>query len=234
VASAAHQPRQNQLILNGDFHNEGLVGVALTGRLAVKTVVSQGCRPVGKPFVITKGERNIIHELGGKAALLALQDTLTKLPDDDQELARQSLFVGRVIDVYKDHFERGDFLIHNILGADRQTGSIGIAGHARTGATVQFHVRDAKSAHEDLRAMLGAYAGTPVRGAALFGCNGRGTHMWPTPGHDVRTLREALGNVPVAGFFCAGEFGPVGGKNFIHGFTASIALFYDPKGGEEE
>ncbi len=228
VASAAREPRQNQLILNGDIYQEGLVGVALTGCLAVKTVVSQGCRPIGKPYVITRGERNIVHELGGRPALEQLQNALVKLSPEDQELARQSLFVGRVIDEYKGRFGRGDFLIHNILGADRKTGSIGIAGHARTGATVQFHVRDAQSADEDLRAMLGAHAGTAVRGAALFGCNGRGTHMWPTPGHDVRVLREMLGNVPVAGFFCAGEFGPVGGKNFVHGFTASIALFYEP------
>ncbi len=234
VASAAHQPRQNRLILNGELYNEGMVGVALTGRLAVRTVVSQGCRPIGKPFVITKGERNIVQELGGRPALEQLHETLVHLPDDDQELARQSLFVGRVIDEYKGHFERGDFLIHNILGADRKTGSIGIAGHAKTGATVQFHVRDAKSADEDLRAMLSAHAGTPVRGAALFGCNGRGTHMWPRPGHDIGVLRDILGNVPVAGFFCAGEFGPIGGKNFVHGFTASIALFYDPSGSMED
>jgi small ligand-binding sensory domain FIST len=139
------------------------------------------------------------------------------------------LLVGRVIDEFKGRFERGDFLIHNIMGADRKNGSIGIAGHAKVGATVQFHVRDAKSADEDLRAMLAAHAGTNVRGAMLFGCNGRGTHMWEKPGHDVGVLREFLGGVPVAGFFCAGEFGPVGGKNFIHGFTASIALFHEPR-----
>ena len=228
VASAAHQPRGNRLILNGEIYEKGLVGVALTGRLKVKTVVSQGCRPIGKPFVITKGERNIIHELGGRPGLEQLQQTLTGLSEEDEQLARQSLFVGRVIDEYKGPFGRGDFLIHNILGADRKSGAIGIAGHARVGATVQFHVRDARSADEDLRAMLGPFAGADVQGAMLFGCNGRGTQMWPTPGHDVEVLREVLGNVPVAGFFCGGEFGPVGGKNFIHGFTASIALFGEP------
>jgi len=228
IASAAHEPRGNRLILNGEIFEEGLVGVALTGRLAVKTVVSQGCRPIGKPYVITRGDRNIIHELGGRPALERLQHTLAGLSEEDEQLARQSLFVGRVIDEYKGHFGRGDFLIHSILGADRKSGAIGIAGHARVGATMQFHVRDAHSADEDLRAMLGPFAGGDAQGAMLFGCNGRGTHMWPTAGHDVGVLREVLGEIPVAGFFCGGEFGPIGGKNFIHGFTASIALFCEP------
>lgn len=234
IASAAREPRQNRLLLNGELYSEGLVGVALSGQLEVRTVVSQGCRPIGKPYIITKGERNIIHELGGKAALERLQKTLSGLSSEDEELARQSLFVGRAIDEFKGSFGRGDFLIHNIVGADRRTGSIGIAGHAKVGATVQFHVRDAKSADEDLRAMLSAHAGTTVRGAMLFGCNGRGTHMWPEPGHDIQVLREYLGSIPTAGFFCAGEFGPVGGRNFVHGFTASIALFSEPNAKRED
>ena len=205
-----------------------MVGVALTGNLKVDTVVSQGCRPIGKPFVITKGERNVIHELGGKPALERLHETYQSLPAEDEPLARQSLFVGRVIDEYKKSFARGDFLIHNIMGVDRRTGAIGIAGRAKVGATVQFHVRDAKSADEDLRLLLSPRAGRAIEGAMLFGCNGRGTNMWPQPGHDVGVLREMLGDVPVAGFFCGGEFGPIGGKNFVHGFTASIALFSEP------
>lgn len=228
VASAARMPQQNRLILNGDTHREGIVGIALTGLLAVDTVVSQGCRPIGKPFVITKAERNVIRELGGRAALKRLQDVLARLSNEDERLVKQSLFVGRVIDEYKDRFTRGDFLIHNIIGVDRHSGAIAIAGHARIGATVQFHVRDAASADEDLRTMLSPHADTGVRGALLFGCNGRGTQMWPEPGHDVGVLRELLGDVPVAGFFCGGEFGPIGGANFIHGFTASIALFRQP------
>jgi small ligand-binding sensory domain FIST len=207
-----------------------MVGVALSGNLKVETVVSQGCRPIGRPFVITRAERNIIHELGRRPALEQLQNVLTKLPPDDEVLARESLFVGRAIDEYKGRFGRGDFLIHNIIGADRKSGAIGIAGQAKVGATVQFHVRDAQSADEDLRAMLTVHAKSDLRGAMLFGCNGRGTRMWPTPGHDVGVLRQVLGDVPVAGFFCGGEFGPVGGRNFVHGFTASIALFHEGTG----
>lgn len=228
VASAGREPDQNRLVVAGQIVREGIVGVSLTGRIAVDTVVSQGCRPIGKPFVITKGERNVIYHLGGKVCLEQLQGVLASLSPEEEQLARQSLFVGRVIDECKDRFTRGDFLIHNIIGVDRGKGAIGIAGHARVGATIQFHVRDAVSADEDLRAMLIPHQRRDVRGAMLFGCNGRGTNMWPKPGHDVGLLREVLGDVPVAGFFCGGEFGPVGGANFIHGFTASIALLREP------
>ncbi len=228
IASAGYEPGQNRLILNADIVREGLVGIALSGRLRVDTVVSQGCRPIGKPFVITKGDRNVIRELGGRAGLVQLHDVLVGLPAEEEALARQALFVGRVIDEHKNEFRRGDFLIHNIIGFDRSSGAIGIAGHARVGATVQFHVRDAASADEDLRDLLTPFADGAVRGAVLFECNGRGTQMWPKSGHDVGVLSDVLGNVPVAGCFCGGEFGPVGGDNFIHGFTASIALFSEP------
>jgi len=227
IASAASKPRENRLIVGNKIVDEGIVGISLAGRFEIRTVVSQGCRPIGKPFVVTKGDRNIIRELGGQPALAQLQDVLSKLSKDDEELAGQSLFVGRVIDEYKDGFTRGDFLIHNIIGVDKKTGAIGIAGLARVGATVQFHVRDADTADEDIHALLAPHADKGVRGAMLFGCNGRGTRMWPEPGHDASAVRSVLGEVPLAGFFCGGEFGPVGGKNFIHGFTASIALFCD-------
>ncbi len=228
VASAATEPGQNRLIIDGTIHREGIVGLALTGRVAVDTVVSQGCRPIGKPLIITKGERNVIYELGGHSALKQLHNLLVNLSTEDENLAKQALFVGRVINEHEAEFTRGSFLIHNIVGVDRVHGAIGIAGHARAGSTVQFHVRDRISADEDLRALIAPYARTDVRGALLFGCNGRGTQMWDDVGHDVGVLREFIPDVPVAGCFCGGEFGPVGGSNFIHGFTASIGLFRQP------
>ena len=229
VASAGRQPLQNRLFINDEIERDGAVGVALTGRLTVSTVVSQGCRPIGTPFVITKGERNVIRELGGRVALEQLQNVLVGLSRDDEQLARQWLLIGRVINEYKDRFTRGDFLIHNIVGVDRKSGAIGIAGHARVGATVQFHVRDAQSADEDLREMLAPHGGTGVCGAAMFGCNGRGTRMWSDPGHDLGVFHELLGEAPIAGFFCGGEFGPIGGRNFVHSLTASMVLFREPK-----
>ncbi len=228
IASAARAPGENRMITSGQVMREGIVGVTLTGNIVVDTVVSQGCRPIGEPYVITKGDRNVIQELGGKPALRRLQDTIVNLSDDDEELAKQALFVGRVIDEHKATFSHGDFLIHNIVGADRKNGAIGIAGLARVGATVQFHVRDRKSADQDLRNLLMPHVGSDVRAAMLFGCNGRGSNMWDKAGHDIGVVRELLGDVPTAGFFCGGEFGPVGGSNFIHGFTASIALLREP------
>lgn len=229
LASAAERPGQNRLIFGRSLLEEGAVGVALSGDLHVEGVVSQGCRPIGRPFVVTRAERNVVLELGGRPSLAQLRDVYESLEPRDEKLAGEALFVGRVIDEYKRSFQRGDFLIHNIRGADRESGAIAIAGLARVGSTVQFHVRDAVSADEDLRQLLAAHApaagATPVAGAMLFGCNGRGLRMWNQPHHDIRVLHEIVGDVPAAGFFCAGEFGPVGGRNFIHGFTASIALF---------
>ena len=227
VASAGHEPGQNRLVVAGDVVDEGAVGVTLSGDMGVTTIVSQGCRPIGTPFVITKGVRNIVQEMGGEPALTRLHDVLVVLSEADERLARRSLFVGWAIDEYKDDFVRGDFLIHNIVGVDRKSGAIAIAGHAKVGATIQFHVRYAKSADENIRKMIAPHGGKDIAGAMLFGCNGRGTNMWPEPGHDIGVIRELLGEVPTAGFFCGGEFGPVGGANFVHGFTASIALFHD-------
>lgn len=227
MASGGRRPGQNQLLLDGTFHGEGLVLLALTGNVQVDTVVSQGCRPVGRPYVVTKGEANVVRMLRNLTAMDALKEVAAKLSDEEQELMQHGLFLGRAIDEYKSQYGRGDFLIQNVLGADPKTGAIAIAGDVRVGTTVQFHVRDAASADEDLRNLLQTRIGiegpTPA-GALLFSCNGRGTNMWDDPGHDAGVLRELQPDIPVAGFFCAGEIGPIGGQNFIHGFTASIAL----------
>jgi small ligand-binding sensory domain FIST len=224
VASAGRRGGENMLFVEGEIVREGACGVALTGDLLLEPVVSQGCRPIGTPFVVTRGERNIIRALGGHAPLTRLHDVLESLEPAEMALARKSLFLGRVIDEYKDRFTRGDFLIHNITGADRDSGALAIAGPVHVGTTVQFHVRDGASADQDIRDALLPHRGSAVEAVMLFGCNGRGTQMWPEPDHDITVAREVLGDVPIAGMFCAGEFGPVGGKNFIHGFTASMAL----------
>ena len=224
VASAGQDGGENMLFVQGEVVHEGICGVVLTGDLVFEPVVSQGCKPIGTPFVVTAGEANIIRELGGHPPLTRLHEVLESLPPEEMALARKSLFLGRVIDEYKDLFTRGDFLIHSITGADRESGSLAIAGPVHVGTTVQFHVRDGASADQDLREALGPHRDSDVEALMLFGCNGRGTHMWPEPNHDIAVAREILGDIPIAGMFCAGEFGPVGGKNFIHGFTASMAL----------
>lgn len=227
MASGAERPGQAVLIDDDMVHRDGLVGLALSGPIEVRSVVSQGCRPIGDPFVITRAEKHIIHELGGKPALEQLKTVVASLSPEETELVQQALFVGRVINEYQAHFKRGDFLIRNLMGIDPDSGAIAVADVMRVGSTIQFHVRDRDSADEDLREMLaGAVGRRRPAGALMFTCNGRGTRMWPEPNHDVEVFQQMCGGeVPVAGFFAAGELGPVGSGNFIHGHTASIALF---------
>ena len=171
--------------------------------------------------------RNIIHELSGKPAMTLLGELWQTLSPEDQRLVQRGLHVGQVINEYQDHFGRGDFLIRNVVGADPEQGVIAIGDYARTGQTVQFHVRDAQSADEDLRELLAgaAQSGARPAGALVFTCNGRGTRLFPEPNHDSGVLASRWPDLPVAGLFAQGEIGPVGGKNFLHGFTASVALF---------
>ncbi len=228
MASNAQEPGETRLVMNDQVFSSGLVGVSFAGKLQIDTVVSQGCRPIGETFVITKGQRNVIQELGGKPALQVIHEMITGLPLLERNLLETNgLFVGRVIDEGKGSYGRGDFIVRNLMEVQRDTGAIAIGDLVRPGQTVQFHVRDAATASEDLRLLLEGelqLANAPV-GVLLFTCNGRGTRMFQRPNHDVDTTRSILGPVPIAGFFCAGELGPVGQRNFIHGQTASLALF---------
>ncbi|MBI1391088.1 MAG: hypothetical protein GC154_21890 [bacterium] len=230
MASGAMAPGESVLMLNGELYEQGAAGFSLSGAVRVETVISQGCKPVGQPYLITQGERNVIHGLGGRNPMEVAQETINSLPDEDRRLVSNGLFVGRVIDEYKDRFQRGDFLIRNIIGADQESGAIAVMDNVQPGATIQFHLRDADTADEDIRLMLAPHQGRTPCGALAFSCNGRGSRMYPDADHDLGVIQSTLGRPPVAGFFCAGELGPVGGKNFIHGHTASIALFYPPAG----
>ncbi|HUY34488.1 MAG TPA: FIST N-terminal domain-containing protein [Pirellulales bacterium] len=227
MASGGYAPGENRLLLNRGVCEQGAVGALIHGPLSIRAVVSQGCRPIGRHFVVTKAERNVIAELSGRPALLQLQEIFDKLSPREQKLAQQGLHVGRVVNEYQGEFVRGDFLVRNCIGADRRTGAIEIGDFIRPGQTIQFHVRDAQTADEDLRELLLAsrQAGHEAHGALLFTCNGRGTRLFDRPHHDAAVLAEVLGGIPVAGFFAQGEMGPIGGKNFLHGFTASAALF---------
>jgi small ligand-binding sensory domain FIST len=222
MASAARGPGGNRLVRDGAVHTTGAVGAFLGPTARFATVVSQGCRPIGEPFAVTKAERNLIYELGGKPALERLTELFQASGAGDRRLMNSGLHVGRVINEHKLDFQRGDFLVRNVLGGDKTTGAIAVGDLVDIGATVQFHVRDAETADEDLRSLL---AGECATGALLFTCNGRGTRLFGVPDHDAEVVNEALDGAPLAGFFAAGELGPVGGRNFLHGFTASLALF---------
>lgn len=224
MASGAEAPGQAALILDDDVFREGAVAVCLSGDVVVSAVVSQGCRPVGKPYVITAAERNKIKQLGGQPALSVLNEVFQSATPHDQQLMSQGIFIGRAISEYQETFGRGDFLIRNVIGADKGDEAIFMADLARVGTTVQFHVRDASSADEDLRGVLRSQQ-PAAAGGLMFSCNGRGTRMFPAANHDIHALEDELGRLPVIGAFCAGEIGPVGGQTFVHGHTASIALF---------
>jgi small ligand-binding sensory domain FIST len=215
-----------QLVLGDEVIAEGAVGVVLSG-VPVRTLVSQGCAPIGRDAVVTAAEENVIYELAGERALDRLRADVVALDERERALAATGLLVGLVIDENKPEYERGDYLIRALVGADEDSGAIAVGAPVRVGQTVRFHVRDGASADDDLRQTLAPLVGGRAAGALLFTCNGRGTNMFSEPGHDARLVTEALGAEALAGFFCGGEIGPVGGRTFLHGFTATLAVFLD-------
>lgn len=229
MASGASEPGDNRLFFGRRVETLGAVGVLLSG-LKARTVVSQGCRPIGRPYVVTGAERNVVHELGGIPALQVLLDIYKELPVREQKLMQSGLHLGRVVQECQDRFGIGDFLVRNVLAIDRGSGAIEVGDYIRLGQTVQFHIRDAQTADDDLRQLLAAVRKDPAAkpaGGLLFTCNGRGTRLFDQPHHDAACIAKALGDLPLAGFFAAGELGPIAGKNFMHGFTASLVLFED-------
>lgn len=221
-------PGENRLYLDSETIEAGAIGVVISGGPIVRTIVSQGCRPIGVPFVVTRADRNIIYELGGIPPLERLETLFRELSPRDQQLVENGVHLGVVMNEYQDSFQRGDFLIVNVHGVDRATGALATGSLMRIGQTVQFHIRDADTADEDLLHLLKQFrptAGATVQGGLLFTCNGRGTRMFPAPNHDAAAVQQCLGPIPVTGFFAQGELGPVGRKNYIHGFTASLVLF---------
>jgi small ligand-binding sensory domain FIST len=225
LASGASQPGQNVMLLDDSSDAFGAVGVTLSGDMRVDAIVSQGCRPIGQPMLVTKADGNVIKELGGRPAIAAAQEMAEKLRPNDRALVSKGLLLGLVIDEYKPRFGRGDFVVRGLLGGDRSNGSIAIGDLPRVGQTVQFHVRDRETADEDLRLLLDAEQldATPLA-TLLFTCNGRGKRLFEGPHHDAALLHQRLGQAPIAGFFAAGEIGPVGGSPFLHGHTAVAAV----------
>ena len=226
MASGARVAGDARLLAGDAVHSDGAACVLLQGEFGLRSVVSQGCRPIGRPFIVTKADENHVLELGGRVPMEQLRGLYASLPEADRALFHSGLQIGRVLNEYQGEFRRGDFLIRDVIGIVRDTGALLIGDSVRVGQTVQFQVRDAASATEDLHALLQRDAATATAGGALvFTCNGRGTSMFAGPDHDACAVRQEAGPVPLAGFFAAGEIGPVGGQNFVHGYTASVALF---------
>ncbi len=223
----------NALFCNCDgeyrIYRNGSVGMAIWGDVVIDAVVAQGCRPIGRPLQISECDRNIIISLEDHSPLVTLQDIVNNLSESDRDLAQHSLFVGVVMNEFKPLLERGDFLIRNIIGVDPRSGAIAVADRVRPGQRIQLHLRDSQASAEDLEDALARYRRDHdhdgVRAALMFTCMGRGERLYGKPSFDSGLLREQIGDVPLSGFFCGGEIGPVGGSTFVHGYTSSFGIF---------
>lgn len=228
MASGGRRPGEHRLFAGREALTEGAVAVALRG-VPISLGVSQGCAPIGPEMVITAAEGSAVEELAGVPAVRKLEDVIAGFTDDERRLAEGGLLAGLVIDENQPEYDHGSFLIRAIHGGDRETGALLMGEQVRVGQTMRLHARDAASAGDDLRAVLRAtragLGGGAAGGALVFSCNGRGSHMFPVPDHDAAAVARELAEAPVAGMFCNGEIGPVGGRNFLHGFTATMAVF---------
>ncbi len=228
LASGGPERGSNALFVGSNTHRVGAVGVALSGNISVDTIVAQGCRPIGTPTIITRSQNNVVLELDSRPPLRVLRELYESLPDKDKELFRTSLFAGLEMKSEEVEFHAGDFLVRNLVGIDPEAGAIAIGAVPKPWQVLQFLLRDSETATEDLRRLLKRYRGsrgTKPQGALLFSCLGRGVHLFGKADHDTGMFQESLGPVPLGGFFCNGEIGPVGRTTFLHGYTSAFALF---------
>jgi small ligand-binding sensory domain FIST len=233
-SSGAPGETRTQIYLDGEVYEEGGVAVAVGGKVDLTGMISQGCTPVGEAWTITRAERNLVLELGGRPAYEILSETFQGLSTEEQQRARGNIFVGLVVDEYREDFRRGDFLVRNLLGVDPQSGALAVGALPRAGQTLQFQRRDAVAASEDLQMSLrqarDRLAGRLIYGGFLCCCNGRGQSLFGAPSHDAGLIQAELGPLGMAGFFGNGEIGPVGDRNYLHGYTASLGLFVERTG----
>ena len=249
MASAGNKANTNTLLLDGEIRNSGAMGVTLSGDIQVDTIVSQGCRPIGHPMIITKARGNLILELAGVRAVDAIREIVQELNQEDKQLLGNGLVMGRVINENKSHFGRGDFLIRNIMGGDESSGAVAVADLVRAGQTIQLHLHDDQTAKEDLSLLLdGQRLYSKPAGALLISCTSRGRQFFGDQGHDAYAIHHAFDKVPdgaslaksgtevvagdgipVGGFFANGEIGPIDQQIFQHGHSAVIGLFRKPE-----
>lgn len=229
LASGAFSDQTTQVYLNGDVFEDGGVAVSVGGDVKLAGIISQGCTPIGETWTLTRVEHNLIRQIANRPAYAVLAETFQKLPPAEQQKARGNLFIGLVVNEYLEDFHRGDFLVRNLIGGDPNSGVLAVGATPRAGQTMQFQRRDAAAATEDMNELLSRakkqLADSTIYGGCLCCCNGRGQNLFGHPNHDAELVEKQLGPLGLAGFFCNGEIGPVGQKNFLHGHTASLALF---------
>lgn len=227
LASGGSQPGQTALWVDDQLHDAGIAGVMLEGNVCIDTIVAQGCRPIGTPMFVTRAERNVIYEIDGRRPEELLGELYEQLGEHDRQLMRYSLFLGLVSIDAQQVYKHGDFLVRNIVGIDAKSGSMAVSATVELGRVVQFHLRDAETSATDLDTLLHRYVSDePLpAGGLLFSCLGRGEGLYGEPNHDSQAFERVVGPVPLGGFFCAGEIGPVQGQTHLHGYTSSFALF---------
>lgn len=246
LASGGFGNHAGGLFRNGNLYREGIVGVALSGNIQLDAIVAQGCRPIGQPYLVADGERNIMlalqaqagatAEMAGGGTLISregtplelLQDLIQSLSEEDRLLAQHSLFVGIAQSEFKQTLEQGDFLIRQLIGVDPRVGAIAIGDRIRSGQRIQFHLRDAKASAEDLETLLNRYSlsqSSQAMGALMFACTGRGEGLYGQANFDSALFSQYCPGTPLSGFFCNGEIGPVAGNTFLHGFTSVFGIF---------
>lgn len=229
LASGELQTQQTQVYLNGEVFEEGGVAVSVSGAVKLVGVISQGCTPIGDTWTLTRVERNLIRQIANRPAYQVLADTVENLSPEERRRARGNLFIGLAINEYREEFRRGDFLVRNLLDVDPQSGVLAVGALPRPGQTIQFQRRDAGAAQEDMetlfRRVREELAGATIYGGCLCTCNGRGKQLFDQPHHDAQMVQQYFGPLGLTGFFGHGEIGPVGGSSFLHGYTASLALF---------
>jgi small ligand-binding sensory domain FIST len=233
LASGARQVGGTALYLGNQVHHSGCVTLALTGNIEIDAVVAQGCRPIGDPMFVTMAHENLIRELDGRPPREVLARLFERLPPSDRELFSQSLFLGLAMRTDASEYLPGDFLIRNILGMDPQSGALWVSANVPANSVVQFHLRDAATSAHDLERTLTGYGASrplqPDAGALLFSCSGRGMGLYGQADHDSNAFRRLVGDVPLGGFFCSGEIGPIQNATYLHGYTSAFAVFREKK-----
>ncbi|NEQ32661.1 MAG: hypothetical protein F6K04_16930 [Leptolyngbya sp. SIO4C5] len=242
LASIGSINRSCGLFCGGELIEEGVVGVALSGNVVLDAIVAQGCRPIGQPYRVAEGEKNILLKLEtdsdlGTASLKTpmdvLQELFQSLDEADRELAQHSLFIGVEQSGFKPNLERGDFLIRNLIGVDPKVGAIAIGDRVRPGQRIQFHLRDAQTSADDLRMLLDRYQSqhekAQAAGALMFACMGRGAGLYEEANFDSGLFNRYFEQIPLSGFFCGGEIGPIGGTTFLHGYTSVFGICRQPE-----
>ncbi|MBU6410151.1 MAG: FIST C-terminal domain-containing protein [Verrucomicrobia bacterium] len=229
LASGIFSDQTTQIYLDGEVFEDGGVAIGVGGAVKMEGVISQGCTPIGETWTLTRVEHNLIRQIANRPAYAVLAETFQKLPPDEQQKARGNLLIGLVVNEYLEDFQRGDFLVRNLIGGDPASGVLAVGAQPRAGQMMQFQRRDAAAANEDMSELLARrkkeIGGGPIYGGCLCCCNGRGRNLFGRPNHDADLVQQLMGPTGLAGFFCNGEIGPVGGRNYLHGFTASLALF---------